>query len=96
MLGRMPGQRPPNAVLLLLDATRLERNLYLASQVMELGLPTVVALNMTDLAERASIRIDPERLAQELGCPVVPIVAPMPADRWRVCICPRARMHKRP
>ena len=60
---------------MLLDATTLERNLYLASQVLELGLPTVAALNMVDLAERSAIEIDLEKLEAELGCPVVPIVA---------------------
>jgi len=62
-------------VVLILDATHLERNLYLAGQVLELGLPTIVALSMVDLAERDGIEIDHERLAAELGCPVVPVVA---------------------
>lgn len=75
LLGRIEGQPAPEAVILLVDATNLERNLYLASQVLELGLPTIVALNMVDLAERSAIEIDPERLAAELGCPVVPVVA---------------------
>jgi ferrous iron transport protein B len=75
LLGELPGQPQPDAVVLLVDATQLERNLYLASQVLELGLPTVVALNMVDLAKRSSIEIDTDRLATELGCPVVPVVA---------------------
>lgn len=75
LLGHLPSQPRPQAVVLLLDATNLERNLYLASQVLELGLPTVVALNMVDLAERSAIEIDVERLAAELRCPVVPVVA---------------------
>lgn len=75
LLGQVPDQPRPRAVVLLLDATNLERNLYLASQVLELGLPTVVALNMVDLAERSSIDIDVDRLAAELRCPVVPVVA---------------------
>ena len=75
LLGTLPGEARPDLVLLLVDATNLERNLYLASQVLELGLPTVVALNMVDLAEQASIEIDAESLAHELGCPVVPVVA---------------------
>ena len=75
LTGRLPGLPRPDAVILLLDATHLERNLYLASQVLELGLPTVVALNMVDLAERAAIDIDVERLSAELGCPVVPLAA---------------------
>ena len=75
LTGALPGQTKPDVVLLLIDATNLERNLYLASQVLELGVPTVVALNMVDLAEKASIEIDAEQLSRELGCPVVPIVA---------------------
>ena len=75
LLGHLPNQPRPQAVVLLMDATNLERNLYLASQILELGLPTVVALNMVDLAERSAIEIDVERLAAELRCPVVPVVA---------------------
>ncbi len=75
LLGHLPNQPRPDAIVLLLDATNLERNLYLASQVLELGLPTVVALNMVDLAERRAIEIDIERLSTELRCPVVPVVA---------------------
>jgi ferrous iron transport protein B len=75
LLGHLPQEPGPQAVILLLDATSLERNLYLASQVLELGLPTVAALNMVDLAERSEIEIDVERLSAELGCPVVPVVA---------------------
>lgn len=75
LLGHLSNQPRPAAVVLLLDATNLERNLYLASQVLELGLPTVVALNMVDLVERSAIEIDVERLSEELRCPVVPVVA---------------------
>ena len=75
LLGHLPNQPRPAAVVLLLDATNLERNLYLASQVLELGLPTVVALNMVDLVERSAIEIDANRLSEELRCPVVPVVA---------------------
>ena len=65
----------PQAMLLLLDATNIQRNLLLAGQAIELGMPTVVALNMCDLAERAGITIDTESLSEELGCKVVPICA---------------------
>jgi ferrous iron transport protein B len=75
LAGQLPRLPALRGVILLLDATNLERNLYLASQVLELGRPTVVALNMIDLAERDGIRIDAERLAAELGCPVVPVSA---------------------
>ena len=75
LLGQRSRQPQPQGIILLLDATTLERNLYLASQVLELGLPTVAALNMVDLAERSAIEIDLEKLEAELGCPVVPVVA---------------------
>ena len=54
LLGQRAHQAQPQGIILLLDATTLERNLYLASQVLELGLPTVAALNMVDLAERSA------------------------------------------
>jgi ferrous iron transport protein B len=65
----------PDAVLLVLDASNLARNLYLALQVFELGLPCVVALNMVDLAKDAGVSVDPEALEAALGVPVVPTVA---------------------
>lgn len=63
---------PPSAVLLVIDASNLARNLYLALQVLELGLPIVVALNMADVAERAGLAVDPQALQEALGVPVVP------------------------
>lgn len=65
----------PHGVILLVDSTNLERSLGLVSQVLELDLPIVIALNMTDLARRDGIRIDVPRLATELQCPVVPVSA---------------------
>jgi len=73
--GDLPGLPKTCGVVLLLDATNLERNLYLASQILELNQPTVIALNMIDLAEREGIKIDVDSLSRELGCPVVPISA---------------------
>ncbi|MEL7059515.1 MAG: ferrous iron transporter B, partial [Acidobacteriota bacterium] len=67
--------RRPDAVIVVVDATNLARNLTLVGEVLRLGLPTVVALNMTDLAQRRGLTIGPERLAAQLGCPVVEIVA---------------------
>jgi ferrous iron transport protein B len=67
--------KPPDAVLLVLDASNLARNLYLALQVFELGLPCVIALNMIDLAKQAGVAIEPEKLEAALGIPVVPTVA---------------------
>jgi ferrous iron transport protein B len=57
------------------DSSNLERNLYLVSQVIELGLPVIVALNMTDLVERSGQEIDAKKLSQKLGCPVIPCQA---------------------
>jgi ferrous iron transport protein B len=64
----------PDVVVVVVDASNLQRNLYLVSQLIELGRPMVVALNMSDIAERRGIRIDVEALSKELGLPVVPVV----------------------
>ena len=64
-----------DVVVQVIDATNLERHLYLALQALETGLPTVVALNMTDLVEKNGDRIDATRLERSLGCPVVQISA---------------------
>ncbi|MFV8751193.1 ferrous iron transport protein B [Nannocystaceae bacterium ST9] len=69
------GQARPDAVLLVLDASNLARNLYLSLQVLELGLPCVVALNMVDLAEQAGVPVDVAKLGAALELPVVPTVA---------------------
>ncbi|MDF7679432.1 Fe(2+) transporter permease subunit FeoB [Enterobacteriaceae bacterium ESL0689] len=57
------------------DASSLERNLYLTLQLLELGIPCIVALNMLDIAEKQKIRIDVDALANRLGCPVIPLVS---------------------
>ncbi|VDY62838.1 Ferrous iron transport protein B [Shimwellia blattae] len=57
------------------DASNLERNLYLTLQLIELGIPCIVALNMLDIAEKQHIQIDADALAARLGCPVVPIIS---------------------
>ncbi|NBC31343.1 MAG: Fe(2+) transporter permease subunit FeoB, partial [Alphaproteobacteria bacterium] len=62
-------------VVNIIDAANLERNLYLTTQLREMGTPVVVALNMLDVARERGIRIDPEALAARLGCPVVSLVA---------------------
>ena len=63
------------AVICVVDATTLQRGLYLALQLVESGVPVVVALNMMDAAEQLGIRIDAERLSARLGAPVIPVVA---------------------
>lgn len=75
LIGRLRDTPRPDAVLVVVDATNLERNLYLATQVIELGLPTVVACNMMDLLREAGHRLDIEKLSAELGVPVIPTVA---------------------
>ncbi len=66
--------RPPEVVIVVVDASNLQRNLYLVSQLIELGRPLVVALNMMDVAERRGVSISPENLSKELGVPVVPVI----------------------
>jgi ferrous iron transport protein B len=64
----------PDAVIVVVDASNLQRNLYLVSQMIELGRPMVIALNMMDIARRRGINISAERLENELGVPVVEVV----------------------
>lgn len=75
LLGREPGMPTPDVVLCVVAASNLERNLYLISQVLELGRPIVVALSMVDIAEGQGLTVDVDRLARQLGVPVVPIQA---------------------
>ncbi len=75
LVGRMKGERSPDVVVCVVDATNLERNLYLVSQIMDLGLPMVVALNMMDAADEEGLEIDVDALSRGLGVPVVPIAA---------------------
>ncbi|MCE9545200.1 MAG: ferrous iron transport protein B [Planctomycetia bacterium] len=75
LLGHRSDVPPPDTLLCIVDAGNLQRNLYLVSQVLELGRPTVVALNMMDHVTARQIKIDVDRLAQRLGVPVIPIQA---------------------
>ena len=75
LTGHAPGIDRPDVVVVVADAANLERNLFLASQVLELGLPAVVALNQVDAAEAAGMHVDAVELTLELGAPVVPTVA---------------------
>jgi ferrous iron transport protein B len=75
LLGRRSGESSPDIVVSIIDASNLQRNLYLVSQVLSCGLPTVVALNMVDVAADRGIEIDVAGLSQRLGVPVVPIQA---------------------
>jgi len=73
--GKLSGSAKLDAVLIVVDATNLERNLLLAGQLLEQGIPSLVALNMIDTADQLGLQFDLEELAVRLGCSVVPISA---------------------
>ena len=67
--------READVIVNIIDASNIERNLYLTSQILEIGVPVVIALNMMDMAKQRQLVIDTQKLAGRLGCPVVPMVA---------------------
>ena len=75
LLGRQQGERQPDALVIVLDASNLDNHLRFALQLLELGLPTIVALNMVDLAARDGLELDSAKLADALGVPVIETVA---------------------
>lgn len=75
LLGKNDSVKIPDVIVCVVDASNLERNLFLTSQLLELHRPTVVALNMTDIASRQGVEIDVARLSKILGVQVVPILA---------------------
>ena len=75
VMGRRVGEARPDALVVVVDAANLDNHLCFALELIALGLPTVVALNMLDLAERDGLTLDAARLARDLGVPVVPTVA---------------------
>lgn len=75
LLGHAPGIPRPDVIVVVVDALHIERNLYLTTQLLELGLPVVVALNQIDAANAAGVEIDIPELIHELGVTVVPTVA---------------------
>jgi ferrous iron transport protein B len=75
LFGRQAGERTPSALIVVVDATNLDNHLRFVLQLVALGLPVIVALNMIDMAERDGLVIDIARLSAELGVPVVPTVA---------------------
>lgn len=75
LLGRLPGEGRPDAVLIVVDGSNLERNLYFAAQVLDFGVPAVVCCNMMDVARRRGLNIDCDKLSAELGVPVIGTVA---------------------
>src|SRR6476620_3514869 len=74
LFNRLSEVATPSLVVVVVDASNLERNLYYATQVIELGYSTIVALNMVDVAEKQGHHIDAQKLSEELGVPVVPVV----------------------
>ncbi len=75
ILGELSGEAAPEVLVVVLDASNLEQHLVFAQEVIALGRPTVVALNMVDLAERDGLVLDPDALSEALGVPVIPTVA---------------------
>ena len=75
LYGRAQGEKRPDLVVCVVDATHLRRNLRLVLAVKRLGIPCVVALNMVDLARRRGLTLDPAALSRELGVPVVTTIA---------------------
>src|ERR1043166_253775 len=75
LLNRLPELPEPALIVVVVDASNLQRNLYYATQVIELGYPTLIALNMIDVAEENGHFIDATQLGSALGLPVLPIVA---------------------
>lgn len=75
LFGKQQGEKLPDAIIVVVDATNLDNHLRFTLQLIALGLPVVVALNMVDMAERDGLILDAEALERELGVPVVPTVA---------------------
>ncbi len=73
--GKFPGEAVPDVIVIVLDASNLEQHLVFAQELIALGKPTLIALNMIDLAERDGLIIDPSALESALGVPVIPTVA---------------------
>jgi ferrous iron transport protein B len=84
LIGKYEHEETPDLAVLVLDATNLDRNMYLATQVMDLGIPMIVLLNMSDLAEERGIAVDVEQVQDRLGVPVLPIVAKDKKDIQKV------------
>ena len=74
LLGWQQGEVPPDAVIVVLDASNLERNLYLATQILDLNVPVVFLCNMMDIARRRGLTISLPRLAKAFGVPVIPTI----------------------
>lgn len=75
LLGEIEGKKRPDLAICVVDASNLERHLILAMEIMETGIPVILALNMVDVAEKSGLRLDPQKISEELGIPVVPMQA---------------------
>jgi len=75
LIGNFEFENTPDLVLAIVDASNLDRNLFLVTQVMDLEIPVVLVLNMMDVAEQKEIKIDVEAISNNLGIPVIPITA---------------------
>ncbi len=75
LLGRREDTPKPDRVICVIDTSNLERNLYLATQILELGLPTILVLNMIDVAEEKGLKVDFSQIETRFGCPVIPMQA---------------------
>jgi ferrous iron transport protein B len=75
LMGSQEGERLPDAIIVVVDASNLDNHLRFTLQLIALGLPVLVALNMIDMAERDGLTLDPAALSRELGVPVIPTIA---------------------
>jgi len=75
LIGESQGLKSPDSVIVVLDASNVRRNLYFATQLRDMGVRLIVALNMMDIARERGFHIDADKLAAAIGCPVVPVVA---------------------
>ena len=98
LLGRVPGEPPPDVIVSVVDASNLGRHLYLTTQLMELGVPVVLAVNMTDVATANGTTIHYDALARETGLTVVPLQANkgVGLDRLKAAILEAATSGKPP
>jgi ferrous iron transport protein B len=98
LLGRRTGQTPPDVIVSVVDASNLDRHLYLTSQLAELGKPVVLAVNMTDVAAANGVAIDYGHLEKETGLTVVPVQANkgIGIDRLKAAVVASAAGHGPP
>jgi ferrous iron transport protein B len=98
LLGLRPEEPAPDVIVSIVDASNLERHLYLTSQLMDLGVPVVLAVNMTDVAARHGLTLDLGRLAGQLGVPVIPIQANRGKglEDLKRALCDAVESHKSP